>query len=299
MKTILLVICTYVTIVSGNVCWTNKKNFCPDGEDFCQEECTAPHLQCLASYSVNSLGTVKPLSFECTAQENIVCSYPECHPTDNSAGVYSCCCTGDLCNSVLGITPSGDVPTPSGTPPTVPAGHQLCEFYNCSQVVDPLTETCYHGYVACAEESGAETYPEHEDHFCQTIFKKGSSGLFEIYLKGCHYSQLSNCEGVNECVLDTSPQANEFTYCCCDGQLCNVNVTYTHPNNVNGGIEEPLCTHCDHSCDIVNGEATCFCHVGHALSMDMATCIGELCTCASLLASYPAFPRVRFLSLTV
>ena len=110
-------------------------------------------------------------------------------------------------------------------------GYQLCEFYNCSFVNDPATQSC-HGYIPCTKDYQEDT---HQNHFCHTIFHKRTNGLYELYSKGCHFSLLSRCDGRNECILDTSPEGRELTYCCCDGELCNVNVTYTHPENVDGG----------------------------------------------------------------
>ena len=124
------------SVALSAVCWKNQN--CPDGEEFCQDICSPPHSQCLASYHVDALGTAIPAVFGCTFLDDEACLNPECDPTSLVAGKYSCCCTGDLCNAVYGITPTGSVATPAPPVPSVPpgiyVGKSLAEIFSVTIV---------------------------------------------------------------------------------------------------------------------------------------------------------------------
>ncbi len=115
------VVCTIAFLqlnscVDSSKCWST---LCQNGEDFCMETCTADNSQCLAHIRVRHRGTVEPVVFECfDGPSTEECQNEQCVLTAGHVDFLSCCCTGDLCNSVFGVTPGGGDP-PVGTLPTV------------------------------------------------------------------------------------------------------------------------------------------------------------------------------------
>ena len=91
-------------------CWSH---FCERGS-FCIETCSSNQTSCVASYHQTDAGDITPTYFACSSTTGGLCLLPESTPSPNPGNIYSCCCRGDLCNQVPGITP-GTV-----TPPTVP-----------------------------------------------------------------------------------------------------------------------------------------------------------------------------------
>lgn len=290
--------CTVLVFILGiassdHTCWTN---LCTSGEDFCVQECLDDEKHCLANYVSHSDGTISAALFGCIPEENDACDVEACVAVGSEGGVFSCCCTGDLCNEIQGLTPGSTVTDPSfttsiptGTIPVRPPNHQICEFYNCSLVTDPTTQSCYHGYEVCAETSAGMAF-DHDDHYCQALYQFNSTKrLYELYTKSCQYG-IPRCADSDECFIDTD-RGDAFLQCCCDGQLCNVNVTFSDPSRVVPG-EAPECggLDCDHSCIIMNGEPRCFCEKGFFLSdEDQASCVDvNECSTGAHLCEEPA-----------
>ena len=91
-------------------CWSR---FCERGS-FCIETCSSNLTSCVASYHRTENGATTPTYFACSTTSRGLCLQSECTPSPNAGNIYSCCCRGDLCNAVPGITPG------TLTPPTVP-----------------------------------------------------------------------------------------------------------------------------------------------------------------------------------
>ena len=95
------------------MCWSDD---CADGSDWCIQLCRPDQRSCLAQYRRNTAGRDVASYFGC---HGVGCD-PDCIPTVGTASDYSCCCSGDLCNSIPGLTPNGDnltsPPNPQPTP---------------------------------------------------------------------------------------------------------------------------------------------------------------------------------------
>ena len=112
-------------------CWSG---FCANS-DFCIQECPSDQPSCVASYvPVPESGSntndsslyrtadgqlVRRLYIACSPAGGGLCLDPVCNLQVSAGDIHTCCCRGDLCNSIPGITPSTPytVPVPSGTPP--------------------------------------------------------------------------------------------------------------------------------------------------------------------------------------
>ena len=83
-----------------------------------------------------------------------------------------------------------------------------------------------------------------------------------------------NCEGVSQCQIDTDSDQTPLL-CCCAGDLCNINVTFTNPERVNlSGREVCVCvcvSVCVHVC-------VCVCVCVHVC---MFTCVYSCCSSSS------------------
>lgn len=105
-----------LTSVSANrICWSNN---CADGH-WCFQTCnvTAHQFSCLAQYRESLNGVKAPSFFGC---HDRVCD-EVCEPTEELTSNFICCCSGDLCNEIEGLTPTEETPTASPNPHTTPA----------------------------------------------------------------------------------------------------------------------------------------------------------------------------------
>ena len=111
-------------------CWNQNTD---QGSLYIQT-CTANQTSCVASYHVEGDITT-PTYFACISPASSrLCLHQECNPmgASSSGNIYSCCCRGDLCNTVPGLTPNMVVPSsvpstsPSGPVPTVEDGECVC-----------------------------------------------------------------------------------------------------------------------------------------------------------------------------
>ena len=118
----LILLFTFVPTSIALRCWSH---FCEEGS-FCIENCSRNQTSCVASYNIDGHVTT-PLYFACSTTSGGLCQLSECIPTQNTGSIYSCCCHGDRCNAVSGITP--DTTPPSSTPeptPTMQNGVCVC-----------------------------------------------------------------------------------------------------------------------------------------------------------------------------
>ena len=114
------------SVEANRICWSNR---CTDGQDWCLQMCniTGHELSCLAQYRTLN-GEKVPAYFGC---HDRVCK-GVCEPVKLSD--YICCCLGDLCNEIEGVTPTEEVPTPSPIPNTSPTSDlydRECGRYVC------------------------------------------------------------------------------------------------------------------------------------------------------------------------
>ncbi len=127
MAKVIYLIVVYTTLLqasSSAECWSTS---CISGEEFCVERCNEDSAQCTATINVDHLGTVEPVLFQCINRPD-QCQEEQCVLASTHVEQYSCCCSGLMCNSVYGITPTGGSPPapvfptsfPPGTPPTLP-----------------------------------------------------------------------------------------------------------------------------------------------------------------------------------
>ena len=102
----LLVLAAVLTLSSVQArlkCWSSD---CVDGSDWCIQTCNITlQRSCLAQYRQNTASQNVASYFGC---HSALCNTP-CVPTEGVASDFSCCCAGDLCNSIPYLTPDGDV----------------------------------------------------------------------------------------------------------------------------------------------------------------------------------------------
>jgi hypothetical protein len=189
---------------------------------------------------------------------------PDCDYNIGTALDFVCCCSGDLCNSIVGLTPEGDILTPSPnpmpTPPTNPLDNTaVCETYDCS--ADP--DNCVYGYQMCPSDKP----------YCLAEYEYSDSEM-QYYLskKECTNDLSGVCNRLVCHVYTDGDHTRES--CCCERDLCNQNIVFSDEGNVDMMIVDP-CEDmgCDHSCIVHNGTSQCFCDSGHILSDDKMTCV--------------------------
>ena len=117
-----------VTPVEANrLCWSNH---CLNSE-WCIQTCNLDddELSCLAQGRVGQNdGEYIASFFGC---HHAKCD-PHCDPEIGDAQDFICCCSGDLCNSIQGLTPDGDDITPmTNTEPTPTINPQdgMCDTF--------------------------------------------------------------------------------------------------------------------------------------------------------------------------
>ena len=124
------VILLSVTPVWANrLCWTKD---CASDKEWCIQSCNLENneFSCLAQGYIDTNDEYVATFFGCHhAQCDPTCTYEIGEALD-----FVCCCSGDLCNSIEGLTPTGDELTPSPnpypTPPTDPLDgtYVLCVY---------------------------------------------------------------------------------------------------------------------------------------------------------------------------
>ena len=131
LSTLLAVVAAIVlaSAEANLLCWTN---YCTNGSDWCLQTCSQDHVQrsCLAQYRLDEEGKNVASYFGC---HSVPCSH-ECVPIEGSSHDFSCCCSGDLCNSIPGLTPTRE--TPTGTynpsePPSIDPHDGACVSASC------------------------------------------------------------------------------------------------------------------------------------------------------------------------
>ena len=128
-------------------CWNQNT----DQGSLYLQMCTTNQTSCVASYHVEGDITTATY-FACSSPASSrSCLHQECNPMGASGNIYSCCCRGDLCNTVPGLTPNMVVPSsvpstsPSGPVPTVEDGVCVCVCVCVWEEVVHLSP--YHTYM--------------------------------------------------------------------------------------------------------------------------------------------------------
>ena len=90
----------------------------------------------------------------------------------------------------------------------------LCETFTCTD-----ERLCSHGYTAC---------PGTQSHSgtCQAVYQKNTKGKFTLTSKQCVYPSSPSLCAEGQCVVNTG-SGTDTVNCCCHGDKCNVNVTFT------------------------------------------------------------------------
>lgn len=267
-------------------CWSDV---CLDGEDFCVQKCPTNFSQCSASARVDHFGTINVYGLHCVNRPGAEeCQSEQC-VFEVHGETHTCCCNGPLCNTIPGLTPGSSpavsVPTvmPTGSLPDVPSSHVICEFFNCSA---HSNQTCFHGYVSCSEYPEASLDADH--HYCVASYTKDdTTELYELSYKGCHFThpQLATHCTPGYCHVDYISGDSDLQ-CCCEGDLCNVNVTFSDPLKFEGFIDPCAQAECDSCLLTQSGEAVCFCTKGYALDgqnscVDIDECDLDIHSCVS------------------
>nr|BAA82606.1 sALK-6 [Ephydatia fluviatilis] len=240
---------TTTTTTVTSTCYSNACGGRP-AIPWCVQTCPSNLTRCLALYSTDLQGggVATPISFRC-AYSAEGCGSSSCDPARISeAGLYSCCCTGKLCNYV---------PAVMATP--FPADTSLCETFACTDA-----SHCSHGYAPC---SGPQA--------CEANYRKNTRGTYSLISKQCRGSTPSSSPVQcvpGQCVVDAE-SGNDSVSCCCYGDRCNVNVTFTVPSQVQ--LTSYLLSTCDKvgQMYIQNGNPACACPEGYVLGADKWTCL--------------------------
>ncbi len=91
--------------------------------------------------------------------------------------------------------------------------------------------------MACADEPLAEeSYPNHTHHYCEATYQLDeTTGLYSLYHKGCRFSRP---QFATDCTLGVcevlTVEGDTDIACCCDGQLCNVDIVFDDPSKFEG-----------------------------------------------------------------
>ena len=110
-----VVILSVTPVQANRLCWSKN---CASGEDWCMQTCDLENneLSCFAQGYVNADDEYVATFFGC---HHAQCD-PDCTYEIGEALDFVCCCSGDLCNSIEGLTPAGDELTPSPNPQPTP-----------------------------------------------------------------------------------------------------------------------------------------------------------------------------------
>ena len=105
---LLIAICTILDQTGALLCWQNSCSSTEDANHWHIQDCntTDNETSCLAQYRSHN-GIWIPSYFGCHATDT-PCNQ-SCEVNEGQCNDYSCCCSGDLCNSLSEITPSGGI----------------------------------------------------------------------------------------------------------------------------------------------------------------------------------------------
>ena len=129
--------------------------------------------------------------------------------------VCICTCMCAFASSIIVVcAPDPMLPLP------LAADTPICETFTCTDA-----NHCRHGYTSCP---GTQS----RNGTCQAVYQKNTKGKYTLTSKQCAdpSSSPSLCaEG--QCMVNAG-SGNDTVSCCCHGDKCNVNVTFTQPAQV-------------------------------------------------------------------
>jgi len=106
----------------------------------------------------------------------------------------------------------------------------VCEFFNCS-----VEEGCISGYQVCSEDPDLTELQanDHSDHYCFSGLNINvTTGELTPNFKRCFIgAQHADC-GRNRCLAAPLVETGILYTCCCNTNLCNVNVEMLPPLTV-------------------------------------------------------------------
>ncbi|XP_008203921.2 activin receptor type-2A-like [Nasonia vitripennis] len=95
-----------------------------------------------------------------------------------------------------------------------------CESYNLLTCNDENKEKCV------TQQKCGPKGPETHNH-CFTLWELNSvTGDSKVHMKGCFLNN-KDCYNKSHCVQKNKDAVNQLFFCCCNGDMCNQNVTYT------------------------------------------------------------------------
>lgn len=107
------------------------------------------------------------------------------------------------------------VPKVSGEKP------MRCDYYNRTE--------CLSTGRGCGDEPRLCPYIEGNDSkstLCYALWQNTSSSGLQTEFKGCWVGSTKDCAHKSNCIENRKETKKQLFFCCCDGDLCNTNITH-------------------------------------------------------------------------
>lgn len=103
---------------------------------------------------------------------------------------------------------------------------RICEFYNASMCSESRGQGGAQGCYSKEECPLPEKHdPEKRSH-CFVLWHTNATGAWTIKLKGCFLNS-ADCYNKKECVERAHMPKKDLMFCCCEGDMCNKNFTWS------------------------------------------------------------------------
>ncbi|XP_058788645.1 activin receptor type-2A-like isoform X2 [Phymastichus coffea] len=96
-----------------------------------------------------------------------------------------------------------------------------CESYNAATCDKSNKKDCF-----TQEKCGSITSDQHNHCFTLWEYNFGTD-ISEVQMKGCFLNN-KDCYEKSHCVVKNKESTKQLYFCCCNGQMCNKNITYTN-----------------------------------------------------------------------
>ena len=108
-----------------------------------------------------------------------------------------------------------------------------CEYYNRTK--------CVSTGQGCGEEPEHCKQPEGNDKptLCYALWKNSSDKGLITEFKGCWVGSSKDCAHRSHCIENRKKTKNNLFFCCCDGDLCNSNITHIPLPSIEGENTTP------------------------------------------------------------